>query len=477
MNCYKKVIQAIVIAALAAGTVTYGEASSVRVTSAGRDYYQKSLNKAMERHWAFPATLSLTIGDCGYGCNGEHVSLAQTIFGADRFSFGDIFLLSNLSAQNKITIPGDPLTTDVLTTLLAPIELEFAAETRELVALFTASYRCSLGDTQSLDAVVGFNAPIKTQFHILNINFDSGSLLSPFGTNLPVNKSTLAQFFSFYQDVYDFFVASILEPKGLTYEPLQRQTGLGDVTFFGYLDGARYFNYLDALQIGATWTVPTTTADVASTLWAPDISQGGGASVGFFANAIARSPWSGINPALQVAVDISPAFYGTRRVAQLKEFNGPIDGVHNVIGAGNALGGLIQSVPPVFGDLTAQFSAYDSTIPAFADGAFRTRIKRAPRVLAGVGNYFYNIFKKDFILGIFYDYTHKNKDCFKVCSDATFDTASLAKLTEVNSHRISWRLTYRFPNYVELNGGTQHIIGGKNVIQLNQLYVSLIAVF
>jgi hypothetical protein len=443
----------------------------------GREYYQGRLNKAMQRHWAFPTTLSLTIGDQGYG-NGGVVPLAQTIFGSDRFSFGDIFLLANLSAQNKVTISGDPLTTDVLTTLLAPVELEFAAETRELMGLFTGSYRCSLGTTERMDMVVGLSIPIKTQFHILNIDFDSGSLLNPTGTNLPVNQSTLAQFFSFYGSIYDFFVASILEPKGLTYEPLQRKTGLGDTTFFGYLDGANYFDYVDALQVGVTWTLPTTTADMESTLWPVDLSDGGGYHFGFFSNAIIHSPWAGINPAVQFSVDVSPAFVGTRRIAQLKQFNGPVDGVHNVIGAGNPLGGLIQSVPPVFGDLVTTFSEYDSTIPAFADAAVRTRIKRPPRILAGVGNYFYNLFKKDFRLGIFYDYTHKGKDCFKVCDcNATFDTASLAKLTLTDSHRISWRLTYRFPNYIEMNCGTQHIVGGKNVIQLNQIYVSLIAVF
>lgn len=443
----------------------------------GRVYYQERLKEAMQRHWAFPATLSLTIGDQGYACDGSIAPLAQTIFGKDRFTFGDIFLLSKLSAENKVTIPGDPLTTDVLTTLLAPVELEFDAETRELAMLFTASYRHSLGDTQRMDAVIGLNVPIKTQFHILNIDFDSGSLLSPFGTNLPVNKSTLAQFFSFYEDIYDFFVASILEPKGLEYLPLQRKTGLGDITFFGYLDGANYFNYVDALQVGATWTVPTTTSSITSTLWPVDLSEGGGSQVGFFSSAIIRSAWAGINPALQVSVEVTPAFFGMRRIAQLKQFNGPVDGVHNVIGAGNPLGGLIQSVPPVFGDQVTTFSEYDSTIPAFADAAVRTRIKRAPRILAGIGNYFYNFLKKDFVLGIFYDYTHKAKDCFKVCSKDTFDTKSLAKLTEVNSHRISWRLSYRFQNYIEVNGGTQHIVGGKNVIQANQLYVSLIAVF
>lgn len=486
MNIYKTAVK-IIAFALVCGALVHGDAPSFGYTpydadnpsmqlAIGREYYQEHLNKAMQRHWAFPATLSLTIGDQGYGCDGTIVSLAETVFGSDRFTFGDIFLLAKLSGENKVTIPGDPLTTDVLTTLLAPIKLEFDAETRELAALFTASYRRSLGDTERMDVVVGLNVPIKTQFHILNINFDSGSLLNPMGTNLPVAQSTLAQFFSFYEDIYDFFVASILKPKGLTYLPLQRKTGLGDITFFGYLDGAQYFNYVDALQVGVTWTVPTTTADVASTLWAPDISEGGGSSVGFFSNALIHSPWAGINPAVQVSVDVSPTFYGTRRIAQLKQFNGPVDGVHNVIGK-NPLGGLIQSVPPVFNDLVTTFSEYDSTVPAFADAAVRARIKRAPRILAGIGNYFYNFLKKDFVLGIFYDYTHKAKDCFKVCSDAVFDTKSLAKLTEVNSHRISWRLSYRFQNYIELNGGTQHIVGGNNVIQLNQLYVSLIAVF
>ncbi|MFI5333180.1 MAG: hypothetical protein ACHQVS_03695, partial [Candidatus Babeliales bacterium] len=477
MSIYKTTIKSVVLALFSVTLARAGlsVSSDDSTTLLGRDYYQDRLDQAMQRPWAFPATISLTIGDQGYGCNGGIAPLAKTIFGSDRFSFGDIFLLAKLSAENKITIPGDPLTTDVLTTLLAPVELEFDAETRELVALFTASYRRSLGETERMDVVIGLNVPIKTQFNILHIDFDSGSLLSPMGTNLPVSQSTLAQFFSFYEDVYDFFVASILEPKGLTYHSLQRKTGLGDITFFGYIDGAKYFNYVDALQVGVTWMVPTTTADIASNLWPIDLSQGGGSSVGFFSNALLHSPWAGINPALQVSVDISPTFYGMRRIAQLKQFNGPVDGVHNVIGKGNPLGGLIQSVPPVFGDVVTTFSEYDSTIPAFADAAVRTRIKRAPRVLAGIGNYFYNIFKKDFVLGIFYDYTHKAKDCFKVCSDATFDTASLAKLTEVNSHRISWRLSYRFPNYIELNGGTQHIVGGKNVIQLNQLYVSFIA--
>lgn len=445
----------------------------------GRSYYQGRLNKALERHWAFPTTLALTIGDSGYGACGGRATLPNVIFGNDRFTFGDIFLLSQLSGENKVTIPGDPLTTDVLTTLLAPIEIELDAEYRELGASFTCSYRHSLGKTERMDAVIGVNIPVKTQFHILNINFDSGSLLSPYGSNLPVEKSTLAQFFSFYEDVYDFFVASILEPKGLTYEPLQRKTGIGDVAFFGYVDAANYFNYVDALQVGFNIVVPTATADVKSTLWPVDLSEGGGTQISLFTSGIFHSPWAGINPSFQFAVEFTPAFTGNRRIAQFKQFNGPVDGVHNVIGVGNPLGGLKQTVPPVFGDTVTTFGQFDSTIPAFADASVPTLVRQPPQIVAGIGNYFFNLFKKDFRLGIFYDFEYQGKQKLKVlcAQDAVFDTASLEKLTLTESHRISWRISYRFKNYIEVNGGTQHVVGGKNVIQFNQIYASLIAVF
>ena len=125
------------------------------------------------------------------------------------------------------------------------------------------------------------------------------------------------------------------------------------------------------------------------------------------------------------------------------------------------------------------FEEIDSTVPLFADEAVCRKIKRGSQFLVGIGNYFYNVFNLGFRLGIFYDFTHKRKDKITVqCKNAkNFKPERLEKNFDARSHRFGWNLTYKSEALLELNIGSQHILSGKNIMQLHEIFASIIATF
>jgi hypothetical protein len=312
----------------------------------------------------------------------------------------------------------------------------------------------------------------------MDLGFTDGSLFNQkYPEYQTVRENSVFQFYNDYINIYDFFTEAILAQKNLIFEPRQHKVGIGDISLFGLLDFEEVYKYLDDWQIGVNLVLPSGGKLKGNNVWEIVLGNGGAFQTDIFTNVIFSTESPIFNPTARFVVELSAPYIGIRRIPQQIK-NEMTAEAHNVEG-------LIVVSPEIFNTYTVSpFDEYDTSVLWFADHAVDTRIKMGTQIMIGFGNYFYNFLTLGFRLGIFYDFLYKQKDTLTVknkCSEllglCKFNTKLLEDLTKEKAHRIGWNLTYKFENFVELNIGSQHIFAGTNMPQLNEYFISLIAVF
>lgn len=449
------------------------------------------IDESQDKRWVVPTSLYAGMAYNGFANNSELRSLSSVVFGQASFTVQDIFLVSRLSNENKMrnanipplapvrpggsSAPFGNYRTDQYLSAIAPIRIIIEPEQRELTANVGFAYRFFWDKGECLIGSVGANVPIRSILHIMPLTFTGGSL---FFQNLPLGgdiaETTLTQFFKDFISVDDLFVHGILQSKGLEFHERQRRTGIGDISTYVTMDWAEYFNYMDALQLAVNFVLPSGNKPNANTVWEVLLGNGGAFQVEGSLTLLFNSPLAVFNPALRFVGQLSASFNSLRRVPKLRIQ----DQQPRVLVA--QFDDLIVPMATFRGNYYVDtFEQYDSCIAELADLAIPTSTKYGSRFLVSIGNYFYNVMDLGLRLGVFYDYMMKGKD--KVSARCTagslFNTCLLERFTAERFHRFGWNLTYKFQNLVELNIGSQHIIAGRNVPRLQELYVSFIAVF
>lgn len=452
------------------------------------------IDRIEDKRWVAPTSLYAGLAYNGYGDNSQLRSLSCVIFGQS-FTIQDIFLLARLSNENKMRIANIPplapvrpdlsnqafgrYRTDQYLAAVAPICVNIDPELRELTGNLGIAYRFFWDCEECLIGSVGVNVPVRSVLHIMSLDFTGGTL---FFQNLPLGgniaQTTLTQFFKDFIDINDFFQRGVLCSKGLEFHERQRRTGIGDISLYTTIDWAQYFDCMDALQLGLNFVLPSGNKPNADKVWEVLLGNGGAFQVEGSLTMLFNSPLAVFNPAIRLVGQVSAPFNSLRRVPKLRIQNqGPaVDDGRIQIGQFDDLVAPIATFRTFYVDT---FRECDSTVAEFADLAIPTRTRYGSRFMVSVGNYFYNVMNLGLRLGIFYDYMMKGKDSVcTVCNPSSlFNTCLLEERTKERFHRVSWNLTYKFQNLVELNIGSQHIIAGRNVPRLQELYVSFIAVF
>lgn len=464
----------------------------------GREYYYALLEKSSARHWAVPIAFHYEVVNDYFGDNCQTVDLGTGTFGGP-IKLEDIYLFSRISEQRLIAqrlaapypfsertvvvgsgsnpnIPYGDLANDLYTTLIAPAVINFNGQQREASCIISGLYRTDLTCEGELQFEAGLQLPIKSRTHDLNFTTAGGSLWTmPFQQGGTTRQDSLQQFFLNYTGLEDFIIREVFAKQGLTFQAHQVKTGIGDLTLFGALDFAGYFEYTDGLQVGLNIVFPTGSQATGNIILEPSLSCGVYSFEPFF-NAIFNSPSPVFNPTLKLVGQINLArkagslANGVRVPKLVTNSATPFAFVENVPGL---------NFPEFFAMFHAfPFSEFDSTVPAFAAPVQGACVKKGSRFLVGVGNYFYNVFDLGFRLGVFYDYMFKKRDCVTVsCPAGTFDTAATTALTEANSHTLGVNLTYKFRNMLELNIGTSQTLAGRNVPRNHEFFASVIAIF
>jgi hypothetical protein len=458
----------------------------------GRDYYYALVDVSTQRRWALPITCNFSLTNGAFDNNGQHTSLSNSIMGGP-VTLEDIYLFARLGDENLVgnqssfqpatkspavgqsgNLPFGAYANDLYTTLLAPMQIGFGLQQSEACIDFTAMYRFDIAACGKVIGFAGATLPVKTAIVDADLQLQQGILyVESFaaGQNV-VRERTLTQFFGDYESVEDFFIRAVLGSKGIGFANRQVKVGMGDFSLFGIIDIGGLWEYADGIQFGLTIVFPTGSAGNPNMLFNPSLSDGSYKFEPFF-NAIFNSPSPVFNPAVKLVGSFSASrstgSSGGTRVGQTLSSSGRVQ-VKTVPGL---------SFPARFADYyVSAFDASSSSIPMFGDAAVPAIIKSGNKFLLGIGNYFFNVFNLGFRLGVFYDYIRKGSDsvCIDKCQGA-FDTSGLTANTSQRSHSIGFNLTYKFKNMLELNFGTENVIGGRNVPRTNDFFVSMIAVF
>jgi len=452
-------------------------------------HYKSIIDEAVERRWAFPFVLSCFLEYRAFDCQGCKISMADSLFGQGT-RIRDVFLLARLSDDDKLHIhPSGGVPTipqfghvreEQYLALIAPAKIGLTANQKGADFSFGGMYRFRPFAGRRVFGVLGFNIPIGAYSRSLDLIFQDGKLFEfGFSPNVTIRETTITQFFKDFVSVEDFFLRAVLEPKGIIFDPSQQKVGIGDVSLFGIAEfGPFYHEFdsgfcigLDSAQLGLNVSFPTASKSTGTKLWEIEFGNGGGFMFSFFGSLNVRSKADFFNPTLNAGIEINTAFcsgkVGGIRIAKTIKQD-----TEKKVGANSDI------ITPVFKEYYADpFEEKDTTISLFADTLVKdATVKVGRRVFVGVGNYYFNAFKTNLRLGIFYNYSSKQGN--EICiDDPSFDTESILCATKSSSHRISWDLLYKFKNFIEVGFGTQHIFAGKNVPEQHELFFSFSIAF
>jgi hypothetical protein len=480
----------------------------------GRAYNYAVIEEEEEKHYVVPSAVFLSYAFQGFDNCKRQVPLASVLLNGQSFTVGDIFLEARLSNQvvnwpadtendaSKLFLepngPGNVTTQNGQTAqfgnrrrqqylgLLAPVEIDLATNYYQVVAQSGLIYRFYLTEEERIAFSAGIIVPVVTRFQETNVNLKKGKLFDR--TEFSAKDTTyrefsIGRFFNDFSALEDFFQRAVLEPKNIILAPRQQSIGIGDVSLFGLFDFAPMVCHMDGLQFGVNLSLPTSNKATGNTIFEVELDEGGATTFDVFANCIFNSGNRYFNPSLYLAGSFSVPFTANMRVPKLIshvqkiDVTNPDQGLANELNRVTNIPGLIAPVMREFFALT--FMEYDSLVPGFSDTVSVVRFSRGPKVIFGLGNYFYDVFSCNFRFGIFYDFTAKGSDtvCPTDCNAGPnlFDTSGYTCISSF-AHRIGLNLTYKF-GCGELNVGAQFVVAGKNTAKVNDVFASFIAVF
>lgn len=468
--------------------------------------------------WTIPVQFFVNTADSGFDNCGKRVPLASFITCreqcADPITIRDIFLLSKLSENGKLQLV-DPGQTGAFgntpqeqyLSYLAPTQLIMNARQREMGVNIGFDCRFFFGDERLVEIICGINIPVKMCEHELDINLVGQNLYQGGAPqNVTLQETTVTNFFADYTDMNSFFVRGVLEPKGLTYERIQRKRGVGDVSLHAMLDVAQYLEWSDVFQVGVSVQFPTAKKAKANTVWDIELGNGGAYGLDVFGSFVFNTKYEKLNPSLYVGAHFqfkhtvcslriptivrNDSYIQDLTAAQVMEDTTDNDDLEVCLLPGSPAAAETEIpglIAPVFREYKAlAFEECDSTVALFADNIVPVERKYGTQLFVGVGNYTYNLFGSCLRLGVFYDYMRKNHDTFclscpqEVCPD---EFKKMEECSTQYSHRFSWNLTYRFKDLCsdeamfELALGSQHIVAGRNIEKSNELVLTAVVTF
>lgn len=443
-----------------------------------------------QKHYLAPLQWYSNVAYNAFGNDYQDVPLARYVFCKD-FTIQDVFLLANLSNSNLMRnadIPANPpvrpggntapfgnFQSDQYLSHLAPVNVNIVAEQREENANIGLSYRRAMCDSECTFYSIGFNIPIVSALHLMDLHFSNGDLAFE---NLPlglgISQTVLGQFFNDFIDMRDFFDRAVLQPKGLTFLERQRKIGVGDISLYGTVEKVGVNQYLDVAQAGLNLVLPSGNKQQGDTVWEIELGNGGAVQLEASLALFFSTPSSWVNPVVRLAGQVSPPFTALRRIPALRQ---QLSSPRILITSFND---LIDPIATFRGNYYVDtFEKFDSSVPYFSDLAVKARIRYGARFLISVGNYFYNVFNSGFRFGVFYDFMHKSRD--KVCAidnSHLFNNGLIEARTQQKFHRFGWNLSrVCCDSNVEISVGSQHIFAGRNVAKTQEAFVSLTVAF
>lgn len=408
--------------------------------------------------------------------NNRKQPLADLIIGED-ISVGDIYLLSRLSANGNINLPGNGtnfgnIPSQQYIACLSHAKVNFTARTSEIEGLVRYMRYFELGCCGCLKGSLGAILPIrqvnrKLDYELCNTFISCGTNPLPLGG---IGETNVGQFFSDYGDVNDFFKREVIEAKGLSLKRNNKKVGVGDLKILSLLDWTNYTPWAEDFSLGLNFIIPTGTKRSADIIWDSDLGNGGAPEIEFFLSGHFNSCRSYLNPFVYFEGVYSFPFSVKRRVPK-KIINGEQRSVNTVDGLTSNVRYMNHVVQP--------FCEFNSLALEFADRAVNVKIQYGSRLRFICGNYLKNIFDTQITLGFFYDFENEDRAYVRVKEHTQdkFDTRLLETLTDRISHEIGWSASWYYNKQVKFFVGSKHTVGGRRTFAYNKIFISTLLFF
>lgn len=447
--------------------------------------------------WAFPFALQVSYASGSFDECGNSSSLGNLIF-KQELTLQDLCLFCRLCAQNKVHIshagfanppernvpvtimPGEKFgdfASDLYPTLIAPARVGFSCvEQCEVGGVLTIMRHLHSWCDNRVELTAGVTVPVVSRLHTLGMPKLVGGFLlhEVFIPDQTHRETSMDRFWRAFTGIDDFFIRQVLQADGIVLECRQQKTGFGDVSLFALCDWKEpisWYRIFDDIQFGLHVSLPTGGKEDVNKIWSPVLGNGGGWQIGLSAHIAFGSCGDWFNPVMRLVGEFNLPYTSCRRVSSLRS-NGGVNNdaimrVENVPGL---------KVPPFFGGfLVGPFAEFGAPVPFLGNEVARVRTRLGHRGLIMVGNYFYRPACLDLNLGIFYEYMRKGKDTVKLSAcdgGLVIDDTALEYRTNQQSHTVSWHMVHGFSSGLEMTFGTRHVVAGKNVPRLHELFVT-----
>lgn len=426
--------------------------------------------------------------DDAFDTGSNKVRLANQLFGCNCIYLSDIYLPARLAKEIKFIPPsGSDVNHDFNEDLLdqflpqlADVELHFGAQEGSTQFDLSFAYRYDLADYNwdKVDFLMGFNIPVIHVKHELDLQLLRGGLSDAAFNDM---GDSIEYFFKEFNSVQDFVTGFVLRDcKNICYDCHQSKLGFGDVSFFLAADFGRYINLDSQAVSGLNISAPTAKKACGKKLWEIELGNGGGWVINpFFYLNYHYSDL--LNPDFFLGGFFSPTFDAMRRVPEC------IKTQSNILASDSGL-----CLPGILSCFTIKpFADLDSCVPAFADKVSSVSIDRGAGMQLRIGNNFYALFGSTLELGVFYRFALRGGDCLSVksrnscCNSSTSDTLRTGTFNtkkgpescSSQAHIIEWRLSQRSSDYIGWSIGSSHVIAGKNIPRIHQVFAKLALFF
>jgi hypothetical protein len=331
----------------------------------------------------------------GYTVNHESVPLGDIIFD-QRLTLQDVFLPAKLSRTGFVTLPGGSgfgvNSSEQYLAALAPAELLWNAAVQEQRIFFESGYYYMPAVKKRWQPelfYIGFLLPFLKKRQTLLLESIHNKITVD-GTSYPVvGENTVKQFLSDAGiDFLDFFQRYVLEPKGLSYIPVQENIGFADLQLVGLADWGGIKKGIETLQIAMMIGIPLTKRQSYDVIWPNQLTRGAVTVQVQSLLQVTTKRWF-YNPYLQGRASIYLPFFEKRRLREKR----------SDLPAGSLPKRFILNI-------VKPFEEYDAAVNAFADNIFDVSVEEGIGVSFLMGDFLY-LDHGRLRIGILYEYTYK----------------------------------------------------------------------
>ncbi len=329
----------------------------------------------------------------GYTNNNETVALGDIIFDK-KLTLQDIYLSSKLSARGYVTLPGgsgfgvNP--SEQYLAALAPTELLWNASIQEQKFFFEGGYYVSSSRLWGSELFYfGFLLPCLKKRQTLSLESVHNKITLNGSSYPTVGESTVKQFLlDAGIDFLDFFQRYVLDPKNLSYVPVQENIGFGDLQLVGLCDWGGVKKGIETLQIAIMLGIPLTKRQSYDVIWPNQLTRGAVNMQVQGLLQVTTKRWF-YNPYLQCRGTLYFPFSEKRRLQKKR---------NDLVPGSLPKRFILNTVKP--------FEEYDSVVNAFADNLFEVLVEEGVGVSLLMGNFLY-LDKGRLRIGILYEYMYK----------------------------------------------------------------------